>query len=564
MYIKNGASNTAWDAFNTTSVSGTVSAGVAGRLALYPASGNNVDDVYVQNSQNIDILVAAQATRSAAIEYTIPNPGDAITAASFILSEGASQTINGAVIVNGDFTVHGTLTTLDTTNTTITDKLLTLNKGGAAASAGGSGIEFEENAVITGYLKVSAARDAFDMSVPANAFASKLSLVNLTASQTAKLANYSGTFVMRPDGTAGVSSQVAFFNGADSIVSASGFTYVAGVLTSQNMTVSALGLGVAHVSAAGVLSSSAVALASEVSGILPLANGGTNANLTASAGSIVYSTASAHAHSAVGTAGQALISGGAAAPTWFAASGVVHAVSGVLSTSAVVLTSEVSGILPVANGGTNSSTALNNSRIMVSAGGAIVEAAALTNGQLLVGSTGAAPVAANITVGALASLTVTNGAGTIAIDAIQDIRTSASPTFLAQTLSGSGAFWHMSDAADQYISTFTVNTTTATLTTIATVATVSDTVMLVEAKITGRRTGGSAGTAGDSCTYIRTVRVKNVGGVVSLMNLQSDFTSEDQAAFNGTIGFSGTNVLVQVQGAANNNMTWKAVVTKTY
>lgn len=44
----------------------------------------------------------------------------------------------------------------------------------------------------------------------------------------------------------------------------------------------------------------------------------------------------------------------------------------------VVLTDGVSGILPIANGGTNSSTALNNSRVMISSSSKIVEGAAST------------------------------------------------------------------------------------------------------------------------------------------------------------------------------------------
>ncbi|MFM6928047.1 MAG: beta strand repeat-containing protein, partial [Bdellovibrio sp.] len=90
-----------------------------------------------------------------------------------------------------------------------------------------------------------------------------------------------------------------------------------------------------------------------------------------------------------------------------------------------------SGILPVANGGTNSSTALSNNRIMVSSGGAIVESAALTNGQLLVGSTGAAPTAATLTAGT--GVSITNGAGSITI-----ATTGAPPTGTAGgDLSGS-------------------------------------------------------------------------------------------------------------------------------
>lgn len=60
-----------------------------------------------------------------------------------------------------------------------------------------------------------------------------------------------------------------------------------------------------------------VGLTTHVTGILPLANGGSNANLTASLGGIIYSTASAMAILAgTATAGQMLRSGSSAAPTW--------------------------------------------------------------------------------------------------------------------------------------------------------------------------------------------------------------------------------------------------------
>ncbi len=61
----------------------------------------------------------------------------------------------------------------------------------------------------------------------------------------------------------------------------------------------------------------AVSLTADVSGVLPLANGGTNANLSASNGGIFYSTASAAAITAgTSTAGQILRSGSLATPTW--------------------------------------------------------------------------------------------------------------------------------------------------------------------------------------------------------------------------------------------------------
>lgn len=67
----------------------------------------------------------------------------------------------------------------------------------------------------------------------------------------------------------------------------------------------------------GVSSWSQISLTAGVTGTLPLANGGTNANLTASNGGIVYSGASALAVlSGTATAGQMLRSGASGAPSW--------------------------------------------------------------------------------------------------------------------------------------------------------------------------------------------------------------------------------------------------------
>jgi len=63
-----------------------------------------------------------------------------------------------------------------------------------------------------------------------------------------------------------------------------------------------------------------ISLTTSVSGILPIANGGTNSTATATAGGIGYGTGTAHAYTAAGTSGQVLTSNGASAPTWAAAS----------------------------------------------------------------------------------------------------------------------------------------------------------------------------------------------------------------------------------------------------
>jgi hypothetical protein len=53
-----------------------------------------------------------------------------------------------------------------------------------------------------------------------------------------------------------------------------------------------------------------------ISGIFPIARGGTNTNATPTAGTVAYGTGTAIAYSAVGTAGQALVSNGSSAPSW--------------------------------------------------------------------------------------------------------------------------------------------------------------------------------------------------------------------------------------------------------
>lgn len=57
-------------------------------------------------------------------------------------------------------------------------------------------------------------------------------------------------------------------------------------------------------------------LTTGVTGTLPIANGGTNATATPTAGAVAYGDGTKYAFSAAGTSGQFLISGGTGSPTW--------------------------------------------------------------------------------------------------------------------------------------------------------------------------------------------------------------------------------------------------------
>ena len=94
---------------------------------------------------------------------------------------------------------------------------------------------------------------------------------------------------------------------------------------------------------------------------LIVSKGGTGAATLTAHGVLMGNGTSAVSASAAGTSGQPFLSGGSGADGAY----------GALSLSG----SGVTGVLPVANGGTNSSAALTGSKCMRSSGGAIVEAA---------------------------------------------------------------------------------------------------------------------------------------------------------------------------------------------
>jgi len=92
------------------------------------------------------------------------------------------------------------------------------------------------------------------------------------------------------------------------------------------------------------------------SGILPLANGGTNADLSATTSGLLYLTGGA-ATTIANTATAALVTGGTGVPTYTlgtVANRLLRTDGSSIAFAQAVLTTDVSGILPAANGGTAS------------------------------------------------------------------------------------------------------------------------------------------------------------------------------------------------------------------
>ena len=218
---------------------------------------------------------------------------------------------------------------------------------------------------------------------------------------------------------------------------------------------------------------------SVITGIVPISKGGTNSStalnnnriMTSVAGSIVEAPALTNGQLLIGSTGNSPTGSAITAGTGMNITNGAGSISLAITNTTVtagsygihsatidaqgrITTATTIPIVAVANGGTNSSTVLNNNRIMTSVAGSIVEAPALTNGQLLIGSTGNSPTGSAITAGT--GINITNGAGSITINQIQNTTNPETYTSFFEDFTGN-------PADTTWISTAT-NSTIATVT----------------------------------------------------------------------------------------------------
>ncbi len=257
----------------------------------------------------------------------------------------SSPTISNPTIA-GSFTATGLVTNADLVNpaTTVNTQSCTLGASCTVTAAAGTLTGATLNATVvassltsTGTLTGGATGTGFTIAFGSSTFTGNIPIANapVTASNTI-LANAAvSTTVMTAipiNSCSNASSALTWIIntgfGCNSSITANavpaanltGTTLASGVVTSSLTTVGTI--------AAGAWQGSTIALA----------YGGTNANLTANNGGIIYSTASAFSILAgTVTAGQCLLSGSTAAPTWGSCSGAA-AVSSVADNGAGTLT----------------------------------------------------------------------------------------------------------------------------------------------------------------------------------------------------------------------------------
>jgi hypothetical protein len=108
---------------------------------------------------------------------------------------------------------------------------------------------------------------------------------------------------------------------------------------------------------------------------------------------------------------------------------------------------------------------------------------------------------------------------------------------------------------------YRVTTTNATPTALATVGLADGHVYTIQATVTSRCTGGTGGNAGKGATYkvIGTFK-RDASSATQIGTTTVVHAAEDVAAWNAALAVSGNNVLVNVTGAANDSLTWHAMV----
>ena len=108
-----------------------------------------------------------------------------------------------------------------------------------------------------------------------------------------------------------------------------------------------------------------------------------------------------------------------------------------------------------------------------------------------------------------------------------------------------------------------ISVTDATLTTILTLPLEDNHTSQVVVDVVARRTGGSAGAAGDGASYrlIGTFYRVSAGNATQIGTTTTVHSAESQGAWAATLAVSGRAVLVRFTGAANNTVDVTASAT---
>lgn len=119
-------------------------------------------------------------TSASGAAAVVVEKGTGATSATVFTVKATAQ-VDGDLVLGGNLVITGSINEQTVTNLNVTDKTITLNKGGAAASGGGSGFTVEENSVnVAGLLYDSALTSKFKI----GATGSEAEVVTVSGAQT--------------------------------------------------------------------------------------------------------------------------------------------------------------------------------------------------------------------------------------------------------------------------------------------------------------------------------------------------------------------------------------------
>jgi hypothetical protein len=254
---------------------------------------------------NTGVTNASYGTASSVPTIAVNAQGQITSASNTSIAINGNQITSGVVgtayggTALSSFTSGGAL--YATSTSVLTSGTLPITAGGTGITAFGTGVQTALGQAVTGSGGIVLATSP-TLVTPALGTPSAVVLTNATGLPLTS--GVTGTLPVANGGT-GQSSNLTQYG----VIYGSTTTAMASTAAGTTTTV-------LHGNASGAPTFGAVSLTADVSGTLPIANGGTNSTATPTAGGAGYGTGTAHAYTAAGTAGQVLTSAGASAPVW--------------------------------------------------------------------------------------------------------------------------------------------------------------------------------------------------------------------------------------------------------
>ena len=331
---------------------------------------------------------------------------------------------DGKVTIDGDLVVEGTTTSIETVNLKVEDKLIELGNGTSGTPSGDGGIILERGSSANASLIWDESADTWVVSTTSATGSSSGDLTLTDAALKAAAITASGDI-----STTGEikTAKVSFTDGDDAIVIVDG----GGITASVSLTLASGSTVTAIKDEDNMASDSATSLVTQQSvkayvdstvtaqdldvtvdgsGAIAIDLDSEALNFVSGEGVDVSSSGND-----ITIAGEDATTSNKGVASFSSDNFAVSSGAVTIKSGGVDLAAEVTGTLPVGNGGTGATSLTDGGVLLGSGSSAVTATAVLTNGQLLIGDGSGDPTVAALTAGT--GIDVTNGSGSITIAA---------------------------------------------------------------------------------------------------------------------------------------------------